>query len=347
MSAASKRNILLDFPRPLLVLDQALQVVGFSRRALPTLGLRLRPGSGDTYELLTDALAARPELADQLALATARLLRPGDEERFAWTDGARTFTVTASAMDGDEVELLVLLEDITASSMSEEILRNARTYLEQILDDLPLGIGVLSAELRVTSANRRLLGFLARMGVELSLVDTIGASFLEVLPNELGQRWQALCQQVIASGLRAEGSRQGYPVEDGQLVLATMALPLRGQQERPAGVMLIAEDVTEETRLERELVRAEKLATVGQMVITINHEINNPLSIISTNAQTLRLLNPDLDEKIVTKLSKIEIQVKRIAEVTERLRRMDEVATSEYIASGPEMIDVWGRDNQE
>ena len=120
-----------------------------------------------------------------------------------------------------------------------------------------------------------------------------------------------------------------------------MATPLPDPQGRAAGVMFIAEDVTEEARLENELVRAEKLATVGQMVITVNHEINNPLSIISTNAQTLRILNKDLSEKSVDKLLKIEEQVRRIAEVTERLRKMDEVVTDAYIRGGEQMIDLW------
>lgn len=77
------------------------------------------------------------------------------------------------------------------------------------------------------------------------------------------------------------------------------------------------------------------------MVITVNHEINNPLSIISTNAQTLRLLDKNLSEKSTDKLRKIEEQVKRIAAVTERLREMDEVVTDEYIRGGEQMIDVW------
>ena len=79
----------------------------------------------------------------------------------------------------------------------------------------------------------------------------------------------------------------------------------------------------------------------AKMVVTINHEINNPLSIISTNAQTLRLLNKDIDEKAQAKLVRIEDQVKRIAEVTERLRKLDEIATDEYIRGGEQMIDVW------
>ena len=83
------------------------------------------------------------------------------------------------------------------------------------------------------------------------------------------------------------------------------------------------------------------------MVVTINHEINNPLTIISSNAQTLRILNKDLDEKAKAKLIRIEDQVKRIAEVTERLRKLDEIATNEYIRDGEDMIDVWNEKQRE
>ena len=132
-----------------------------------------------------------------------------------------------------------------------------------------------------------------------------------------------------------------------RVVLNNVATPLPDAAGQTAGVILITDDVTEEARLEKELVKAEKLATVGQMVVTINHEINNPLSIISTNAQTLRILNKDLDEKAVAKLLRIEDQVKRIAEVTERLRKLDEIATNEYIRDGEQMIDVRQADQEE
>lgn len=344
MENAPIRDFLQLFPFPVLVIDGALRVLAHSRRVLPVFGLRSGAHRGDPAERLTQALDEDPELGDSLALATARLVNPGEEERFAWEHRGHTYAATVCALEEGSDSFLVIFEDITSRAVSEEILRNARTYLEQILDDIPLGVIVFNPELRITAINSQQLGYLKRMQIELSLVETIGATLGELLPEELGQAWQGLCQDVLDGGARVEEIKKAYPVADGNLVLATIAAPLRDQQGQLAGVILVSEDVTEQTRLERELVRVEKLATVGQMVITINHEINNPLSIISTNAQTLRLLNPDLSEKIVAKLRKIEEQVKRIAEVTDRLRRMDEVATSEYIDAGPEMIDVWGRD---
>jgi len=130
-------------------------------------------------------------------------------------------------------------------------------------------------------------------------------------------------------------------------VFNSVAMPLPNTFGQTASVILIADDVTEEARLESELVKAEKLATIGQMVITIDHEINNPLSIISTSAQTLLMLNEGFDEKTQAKLMRIEDQVKRIAEVTQRLRRLDAIATNEYIRGGEEMIDVWNQIEKE
>jgi hypothetical protein len=49
----------------------------------------------------------------------------------------------------------------------------------------------------------------------------------------------------------------------------------------------------------------------------------------------------------VAKLLRIEDQVKRIAEVTERLRKLDEIATNEYIRDGEQMIDVRQADQEE
>ena len=144
--------------------------------------------------------------------------------------------------------------------------------------------------------------------------------------------------------IRGEGGthlRETYQTAGGSLVLSAEATALRDHQGQVAGAILVCEDLTVQTHLEQELLSMEKLAVVGQMVVAVNHEINNPLSIIANSAQSLRLLNPDLDEKIVAKLHTIEAQVKRISAVTERLRTMTELKAEEYIADGPKMIDVW------
>ena len=47
------------------------------------------------------------------------------------------------------------------------------------------------------------------------------------------------------------------------------------------------------------------------------------------------------DDRARVKLERIEEQVRRIADVTERLRTMEEVNTEEYVRGGIPMIDLW------
>lgn len=326
-----------------MIVDGALEVVDCSRCCLAVFGARDADGPDARAATLTRRLGEERALGDDLALATARLTQPGEEEVFEWARDDRRWEVTIAAMAGaaGAEHFLVLFADVTDQRLGEEIQLNARHYLEHILSDIPMGVTVLNGELRVTSVNRRMLVFLQRMGGCSTLMEAIGAAMTELVPGEVGLAWEALGQQVLAGGQAVADRRRAFEGEAGELVLAAEATPLRDRGGALSGVIVMADDVSEQTRLERELVRVEKLATVGQMVITVNHEINNPLTIIAANAQSMRLLDKDMDEKATRKLASIERQVKRISEVTERLRTMDEVASSEYIEAGPDMIDVW------
>ncbi len=69
---------LTRFPRPVLIVDGALAVLDYSRRSLALFG-QIDDGAddgADSHQQLGAALATDTELGDNLALATARLLRP-------------------------------------------------------------------------------------------------------------------------------------------------------------------------------------------------------------------------------------------------------------------------------
>lgn len=324
---------LRDLPVAVARVDGALTVLDASRACLRLFGVAAGVPAVD----LGGALSAAPDLGDELALATARLTRPGEEVLFEWCRQDRVYEVRVSAGDGGS--FYVLFHDATDSRGLEEIQLEARHYLEQVLADVPSGVAVLDERLRITFANRGALDLLARIGGTGQLADVIGADPTALVAGEAGARWRDLCARVRDSGERADGQRESFAL-DPPLVLAVAAHPLHDRRGGRTGALLVLDDITERARLEGELIRMEKLATVGQMVITVNHEINNPLTIISTNAQAARLLNRNLDDKTRAKLLAIEEQVKRISAVTERLRTMDAVVENAYIADGPKMIDI-------
>lgn len=89
----------------------------------------------------------------------------------------------------------------------------------------------------------------------------------------------------------------------------------------------------------KEDLEKEKLAGIVETAVTVNHEINSPLTAILGNIQLL-LRNPDnLNEEVAAKLKTIEISAERIREVTHRLLRVTSPRSVEY-ADGIKMLDI-------
>ncbi|HTY24404.1 MAG TPA: ATP-binding protein [Desulfomonilaceae bacterium] len=73
------------------------------------------------------------------------------------------------------------------------------------------------------------------------------------------------------------------------------------------GEMILLERAREQKKLEEKLQQSEKLASIGQMVATIAHEIRNPLGIIRSSAQVLaKAENPDVTR--IRKLSGVIVE---------------------------------------
>ena len=96
-------------------------------------------------------------------------------------------------------------------------------------------------------------------------------------------------------------------------------------------------------RLQRELVRMQKKATVGEMMITINHEINNPLSAIIGNTELLLMELDDLPEKSARKLKTIHHESLRVRDILKRISRLREIESTPYL-DGMSMIDIGKED---
>ena len=77
------------------------------------------------------------------------------------------------------------------------------------------------------------------------------------------------------------GEAEGIPVS-----LSTSSLLDR--QGRITGLVAVLRDVRELRRLQEQLVQSEKMAAVGHLAAGIAHEINNPMTYISTNLRKLR-----------------------------------------------------------
>ncbi|HYA63717.1 MAG TPA: PAS domain S-box protein [Candidatus Sulfotelmatobacter sp.] len=84
------------------------------------------------------------------------------------------------------------------------------------------------------------------------------------------------------------------------------------------GVVISGRDITEVKRLEEQLIQAEKLAAMGQMLAGVAHELNNPLTAILGASELLRE-RAGADENTKRQLEMTHRQARRAARIVQNL----------------------------
>ena len=120
------------------------------------------------------------------------------------------------------------------------------------------------------------------------------------------------------------------------LVVDKMSLKIKLEEQN----VRLKEALIELEQTRDKLVEQERLAAIGQLVITVNHEINNPLSTIVTNAEMLPHLISNRNENALQRVTdRIINAANKIAQVTKKLANMNSIRTSAYL-DGMSMIDL-------
>ena len=88
------------------------------------------------------------------------------------------------------------------------------------------------------------------------------------------------------------------------------------------------------------LVERERLAAIGEVAVTVNHEINNPLTVIIGNAEFLLHDMEDADDETLSKVQIIVSESKRIARITRSLRAVDQPVVEDYLPGGRKMLRI-------
>ncbi len=144
-----------------------------------------------------------------------------------------------------------------------------------LMDDAESGVLVLDSRRRVASANPAALKLL---GTTLARARATDASVLlrTVVAGE------DLARDVFASARLEREALLHTPGAGDVPVLLTAS-----RFGRPAWVLVTLHDLTSMWRMQQELRRHERLATLGQLSAGVAHEIRNPLAGIGTSAQVL------------------------------------------------------------
>src|SRR5207245_7505806 len=91
--------------------------------------------------------------------------------------------------------------------------------------------------------------------------------------------------------------------------------PLRNDQ---AGALVVFEDVTQRLHLEEQLQQREKLSSIGLLAAGVAHEVNTPLTGVSSYTQMLLNMLPQNDPKHAL-LEKVRRQADRATDIVNNL----------------------------
>jgi signal transduction histidine kinase len=131
------------------------------------------------------------------------------------------------------------------------------------------------------------------------------------------------------SGAFEEKDIKLLTVVGDQIALSIERLIYQRELERKNDALRYAQEKLKKAH--EQLIVDEKLTAVKQLAVSVNHEINNPLSVITGNVEYLLYMNTDLDDRVVDRLKIIETEALRIAEINRKLLDIQSLVSESYI----------------
>jgi two-component system NtrC family sensor kinase len=213
--------------------------------------------------------------------------------------------------------------------LKAEELDRLRAFNENILESLADGLLVVDLDDRVVRWNstlERLYGVSSDEASGEALSAIFDAPFVDAIRASRRDTPDGATLSRIP--LNARGSRKG-----DALIVNSAVVPLRASAQGhlvTVGTIVIIEDVTARVQLEEQLQISEKMASIGLLAAGVAHEVNTPLTGISSFTQML-LEGADPEDPRTRLLEKIERQTFRAAKIVNGLLTLSRPSS---VASG-------------
>ncbi len=235
----------------------------------------------------------------------------------------------------------------------DEALRASEGFHHSLVESLPQSILRKDLEGRFTFGNQKFC-----TALRVPLEEIIGKTDFDFFPQALAEKYRNDDRQVLETGNVFETIEEHITPQGEKLYVHVIKTPLRDAAGRLRGVQGIFWDVTERKRAEEQLVKqnirlqemarsehqahldlkqaqsrmvqSEKLASLGQMVAGVAHEINNPVAFVSNNVAVLERDVGEMRDLLAMYSTANDLIQRERAELFERLEAFCERADMSY-----------------
>ncbi|MFQ5863914.1 MAG: response regulator [bacterium] len=237
-------------------------------------------------------------------------------------------------------ELLNIIENIFVineikirNNELTKAIENAKNFLENLIASCPVAIITTDINGTITFFSKGaedILGYRSEEILKKPIVSLISS------PNS----FQLTMQKNISPFTPMITKEIHLTSKDGRRIpMGTTFSYLKDHNENLLGLLVVGQDLTDQKRLEKEIVEKERLTAITEALATINHQINNPLTPILGNIQLLRKDEDHFQAGHVRKLEIIEANAKKIFDIIQKFNQVTKPLRKQYYGE-TNMLDI-------
>jgi len=200
-----------------------------------------------------------------------------------------------------------------------------KEFNESIVESVNVGLLAVDDDGRIIRCNspfEEMMGLAREQAVGKLVEDVFDESFALNLENILGKsRWHL-------TEIRNAYKLHTYDKSGRSLILNVAVAPLRSVSKQQTGAIIVLENVSSRVKLEETLQQSEKMSSIGLLAAGVAHEVNTPLTGVSSYTQMLLGMIPETDPKHAL-LQKMQRQTDRATNIVGNLLNFSRTGNAE------------------
>ncbi|MGV1101024.1 hybrid sensor histidine kinase/response regulator [Thiovibrio sp. JS02] len=215
-----------------------------------------------------------------------------------------------SFQDGKAMALTGIFRDISERSRNEQALRESEKRFRDLFENATDLIQMIRPDGRLLYVNRAWRETFGYAEEEIS-----GLSIFDLITPAHREQCQQTFQKVLAEE-KVNYINTVFQAKDGRRIIIEGNAICKFQEGRPGATQCIFRDVTEKKKMEEELLKTQKLESVGVFAGGIAHDFNNLLTGILGNISLAKLyVNPqDKAYQRLVETEKASLQAKNLTQ---------------------------------
>lgn len=272
-------NLLDSLEGGVLAVDRNMRVTAFNRAAEEITGLKREEVLGKACDQLLKGDLCLEECLVKKAMETGETVYSYEIMITNKAGEKIPVNVSTSALRSSGNEIIGAVEnfrDLTKHKGLWEKLREERNRAQQYLNIAGVIIVAIDEKGRITLINRKGCEVLGYKEEEI-----IGKDWYDLcVPERVREKRKAAFRSVMAGEEKEVEDYENIIVTKSgeERIIAWHNTTLVDEKGLIIGTLSSGEDITKRKETEVELIRAEKLTSLGQLAASVAHEVNNPLA---------------------------------------------------------------------